>query len=1110
MKLIQRHRGWMSWLVVLLALVVGGAGIAQEPEEKKTEAKQEKKKAGLPLKPERTIAFTTDEGTWLSLDVSPDGKTILFELLGDLYTLPIAGGETTRITSGVAFDSQPRYSPDGKLIAFLSDRDGAENLWIAKADGSEPKQLSKEKSLSLLASPTWTPDGTYVIVSRALGLLTNELWMYHIRGGSGVRITKAKAKPDTPRNRQHNALGTVVSPDGRYLYYARKLGGFAYNILRFPLWQIARRDRITGDEDIITQARGSAFRPLLSPDGTKLVYGTRYETKTGLRLRELGTGEEHWLRYPVQRDDQESRFTRDLLPGYAFTPDGKEIVVSYGGKIHRVDVETGAARMIPFTAKVSQEVGPLLNFPVRVDEGPVRARLIQAPVQSPDGKRLAFSALTHLYVMDIPDGMPRRFTADTAREFQPAWSPGGNWLAYVTWSEKGGHIWKLRADGSGEPEQLTRVPAFYSDLAWSPDGSRIVALRAPRQARVERPVDFGSVPDLDLIWIPAQGGEAKLIVPARGAGRPHFTHEKDRVYVYSSKGLLSLRYDGTDRRTHIKIVAKSRFVQPQPPPAQDARLSPDGRWALARVHNQLYLVAVPQVGGQAPTVDVSSPSVPVKKLTDVGADYFAWADGGQTITWALGSTFFRQPVATVSFEPEKKEEKEEEAEEANPSTSLGAGQAEEAKEEKESPVEEIEVVIERPRHRPRGTIVLRGAKVITLRGDEVIRNADIVVTDNRLVGVGRRGRMGIPKGARIFDVRGSTIIPGFVDTHAHWFEIRRGVLDMQNWSFLANLAYGVTTGRDPQTGTNDMFAYQDLVDVGEMIGLRAFSTGPGVFWSTDFQSLEEAKNVVAKYKKYYRTHTLKSYMVGNRKQRQWMVMAAKEHGIMPTTEGALDLKLDLTHVIDGFSGNEHAFPIVPLYKDVAELVARAGLFYTPTLLVAYGGPWAENYFYQTTEVHDDTKVRRFIPHNILDGRTKRRPWFRQEEHVYPKLAAAAAKIIRAGGRVCIGSHGQLQGIGYHWELWALASGGLTPMEALRAATLHGAEAIGYAQDLGSIEVGKLADLIVLAKDPLQDIRNTNTIRYVMKNGELFEGDTLNQVWPEQKPLPELWWWDDKP
>jgi hypothetical protein len=240
-----------------------------------------------------------------------------------------------------------------------------------------------------------------------------------------------------------------------------------------------------------------------------------------------------------------------------------------------------------------------------------------------------------------------------------------------------------------------------------------------------------------------------------------------------------------------------------------------------------------------------------------------------------------------------------------------------------------------------------------------------------------------------------------------------------------------------------------------------------------------------------------------------MVAACRKHGMMPTTEGAIDLKLDLTHAIDGFSGNEHALPVVPLANDVVELFAKTGISYTPTLLVTYGGPFAETHFFATTDLHDDPKARRFIPHAVLDEKVRRTFWFHKDEHVYPKTAASAAKVLRAGGHVGIGSHGEMQGIGYHWEMWALASGGLKPMEVLRAATAHGAEAIGYAQDLGSLEPGKLADMVVLSKDPLADIRNTTAIRFVMKNGELFEGDTLDRVWPDRKPLPALWWWDEK-
>src|SRR3989449_9939387 len=515
----------------------------------------------------------------------------------------------------------------------------------------------------------------------------------------------------------------------------------------------------------------------------------------------------------------------------------------------------------------------------------------------------------------------------------------------------------------------------------------------------------------------------------------------------------------------LVVKGQGLYFFEEPVPADDIVPSPDGQWVLAHVMNQLYVIAMPVVGGEPPTVNVTSPAVPAKRLTDIGADYFAWADGGKTITWAVGASLFREPLSAISFEPPKDEKKEGEkkdddkktadakdADKKDAATQTADAKKDDMKEEKkeekklkeqEKDVQEIAVDLGFPRKTPKGTIILRGATVVTMRSgkeDEVLKNAEIVVEDNRIKSVVAKGSA--PARTKAFDVSGKTIVPGFIDTHAHWTEIRRGILDTQNWSFLANLAFGVTAGLDVQTGTNDMFAYQDLVDSGDILGLRAFSTGPGVFSDNNFQSAEEVKGVLTKYRKYYGTHNIKSYVVGNRKQRQYMVQASKELEMMPTTEGALDLKLDLTHLIDGFHGNEHTLPITPLYNDVIQMFAKSGIAETPTLIVNYGGPWGENYWYESSEVHDDAKLNHFTPHRIIDQKTKRRPgWFRKDEYEFPKLAAQMAKLVRANGLVGVGSHGQLQGLGYHWELWMLASGGMTPLEVLRCAPVKGSKNI---------------------------------------------------------------------
>jgi imidazolonepropionase-like amidohydrolase/Tol biopolymer transport system component len=1011
---------------------------------------------------------------------------------------------------GLSFESQPTWSPDGKTIAFLTDRTGVENLWIADADGSNPRAVSKDGRTNagpqIMVSPAWTPDGNYIVVSKSRAPDPGTFWlfMYHRDGGTGVRIgpppppqpgPDAQGPPPAPPT---NRMGSVVSPDGRFIYYTQRTGTFTYNA-RFPLWQIYRHDTETGDVTQITNAQGSAIRPAISPDGTWMVFGTRHKSHTGLRARNLETGAERWLAYPVTRDDQESRASRDTLPRYDFMPDGKSLIVPVNGKLQRIDFESGEATPIAFTAKVQAEIAPRVYSTVRVDDGDkVRARLIRWPSLSPDGRRLVYSAMNRLYVQDYPNGSPRLLTTGSGEgEFMPAWAPDGQSVVYVTWTTTGGHIKRVPAKG-GAPQTLTRHEGYYLDPAFTPDGSRLVFMAGAASDQLYSilmdtpPVnefddhdghpgagEIGGVnpPNtLELRWMPATGGATTLVASAQGGRGAHFArNDSSRIYFTTNRGLQSISVDGHDRRTLLRVTGSGAGNNP---PAADAiRLSPDGSRAFVSIQGKHYVVTTPRAGRE--TVDIriqgraENTAVPVKAMSLEGGDYIDWTSDGTAVTWALGSQFFRQDITAA--DPQKSD-----------------------------------IVVELTRSRPKGSVLLTGARIITMKGTEVIPQGDVLVTDNRIAAVGKRGSLTVPAGTRTISVAGKTIMPGFVDAHSHMWA-PRGLHQTEVWQYLANLAYGVTTTRDPQTSTADVFAYADMVDSGMMPGPRIYATGPGVFSGSGIDSREAAFRFVKRYKEAYRTNTLKQYVAGDRIVRQWILEACQEYGITPTIEGSLDLKLNLTQMADGYSGQEHSFPIAPLYKDVTTFVARTKTFYTPTILVAYGAPWSENYWFENESPATDQKLRRWVPWELLDNMVRRRAqWFLPEEYGHSLIAKGVTDVVRAGGRAGLGSHGQLQGLGAHWETWNLGSGGLTPHETLQVVTMHSAEAIGLQQDVGSLEAGKLADLLVLDRNPLDNIKNTNSIRYVMKNGELYEGDTLNMVWPQQKPLPKQFWWGTEP
>lgn len=1035
-----------------------------------------------PAFPLNEINIKSNELTWASLDVTPNGKQIVFDTLGDIFITSIDGGDAAPLTQDFAWNIHPNVSPDGKQIAFISDRDGLSNVWVMNIDGTELRQITKEKN-NIIHSPKWSPDGQYILVTKGImssrSIPAGEIWMYHHTGGTGLAIKKrVNGLKD-----QKNIADPAFSHDGRYIYFTQDItGGFRFSYNRDPLnsiFAITRIDRETGEEERFISGTGGAVVPTPSPDGRYVAFIRRIQDKTALFLKDIQTGAERAIFNNLERDMQEGFGSEGYFSYFDWTPDSNELVFWTAGKIHRLTISDQSLNSLDINLDSNLKYADAVRFEVDVAPDSFDTKMLRWSQKSPDGQKALFQALGKLYIRDLKSGKTKRLTKQNEHdEYYPRYSNDGKSIVYTTWHDQQLGAVRIVPAKGGKGKIITSQPGHYVEPAFSPNGKKITYRKFTGGYLLDP--TYSVEPGLYVLDLDTN---TSTRISKQGM-QPHFSGQNDRVYFteyvsgtpYSETQLSSVNLTGEDKRTHLYGADK----------VSEYRLSHDNKWVAFVYQYNTYVVPFVE-NGQKITISPTMTSLPVTQISARAGEYLNWAPDNNSLTWFHGPYLFEQSLAEAfAF-------------------------VEGGSEENAAPITEgLKLSFKQKSQKAKGYTAIVGGNVVTMRDadekQEVIENGIVLINGNVIEAVGPMNGITIPEGSLVIDAQGKTVIPGLVDTHDHGSQGRNEIIPQQNWSQFSKLAFGVTTIHDPSNDTTEMFAAAELQRAGLRIGPRLYSTGTilygaeGLGYKAIINDFEDAYFHVQRLKDVGAI-SVKSYNQPRRDQRQWVLQAARELEMMVVPEGGGKLQQNLSMLVDGHTGLEHSLPIARGYADLTQLWGATKFGYTPTFVVSYGGLMGEEYWYDRTNVWENERLLRYTPHTILDRRSIRRPTAPDNQYNHIEVATYAKTLRDNGVGVHIGAHGQREGLAAHWELWMMEQGGFTPWEALRGGTIDGARHLGMDKQIGSIEVGKIADLAIIDGDVLADLKRSEYVTHTVINGRVFEAATMKELGTDNEPAP---------